>query len=87
MAYVFAYRGWGQRQQLRHPLLGLSNYCHHLSRSVTGVIIDRKERHLLEVRNSEIRVTRPYFYRQISFLENLVDAHASSAPPGGARDL
>jgi len=34
---------------------------------------------LFEVRSSEIQVTRPYFYKQIFFLEKLVDAHASSA--------
>jgi len=34
----------------------------------------------IEVRSSEIQVTRPYFYKQFFFLEQLVDPHASSAP-------
>ena len=49
--------------------------------SILGRIIVPEERHLLrpfEVGNSEIQVTRPYFYKHF-FLEKLVDAHASSA--------
>jgi len=53
--------------------------CNHIHGLLGGIVV-RKERYWLrpfQVRSSEIQITRPYFYKQIFFLEKLVDAHAS----------